>query len=161
FEAIEAIRPLAVIATGQAGGSDSIEIERVAINWIDAKIPDELGQQPIDCPVIPGAPAAYFSTLPLRSIFEHLTKAGIPARLSMSAGTFVCNSLFYHLMHRVHSLSLPILAGFIHVPFVEEQAAHHAARLQKKPPFMRLDQIICALRIASEISHKAALANRW
>lgn len=117
-------RPGVVIATGQAGGRAGISLERVAINLIDARIADNAGAQPIDVPVAARAPNAYFTTLPIKSALLALREAGIDAHVSHSAGTFVCNQVFYALM-RALARRPGIRAGFVHVPWLPEQAAHH------------------------------------
>ena len=118
-------RPALVICVGQAGGRNAISLERVAINVNDARIADNAGAQPVDTPVVPGAPAAYFSTLPIKAMLLDLQREGIPAEVSQTAGTFVCNHVFYGLMHLLatergikHSRG-----GFIHVPWLPEQGA--------------------------------------
>jgi pyroglutamyl-peptidase len=123
--ALQRWRPTLVLCLGQAGGREGISIERVAINVDDARIPDNLGRQPIDEAVVPAGPAAYFSTLPIKALVHDLHAAGIAAAVSNTAGTFVCNHVFYALMHR---LAIdPALAGtrggFVHVPFLPEQVA--------------------------------------
>ena len=120
-EALDAIRPDIVICVGQAGGSASIEVERVAINVDDARIPDNAGRQPIDEPVVAGGPAAYFSTLPIKAAVAELTRIGIPAVVSQTAGTYTCNHVFYRLMHTIAAGTAR--GGFVHVPFAPEQAA--------------------------------------
>ena len=114
---------------GQAGGRTEISIERVAINVDDARIPDNLGRQPIDAADRQAdGPAAYFSTLPIKAIARDVRAAGIAAAVSNSAGTFVCNHVFYALMHRL--ATTPALAhargGFVHVPYTPEQVAGKA-----------------------------------
>lgn len=118
------LRPALVVALGQATRPE-ISVERVALNVDDARIPDNAGAQPVDRPIVRGAPAACFSTLPIKAMTASLRKAGVPANVSQTAGTFVCNHVFYGLMHRLHAD--PALAGarggFIHVPLLTEQAA--------------------------------------
>ncbi|MBS0461087.1 MAG: pyroglutamyl-peptidase I [Proteobacteria bacterium] len=121
--AIAAERPALVIAIGQAGGRAGISIERVAINLIDARIPDNAGAQPIDAPVIAGAPAAYFSTLPVKATLTALHATDIPAELSFSAGSYVCNAVFFALMHVLATRHPSVRGGFIHVPYLPQQAA--------------------------------------
>lgn len=119
-------QPTLVICMGLAGGRTEMSLERVAINIDDARIADNAGQQPIDVPVVPGAPAAYFSTLPIKTIVRDLRAAGLPGGVSNTAGTFVCNHIFYALMHRLAqqpSGPMPARGGFIHVPYLPEQAA--------------------------------------
>uniref|UniRef100_UPI00227FD237 pyroglutamyl-peptidase I n=2 Tax=Enterobacterales TaxID=91347 RepID=UPI00227FD237 len=89
--AIDEVQPLMVLAVGQAGGRTDITIERVAINVDDARIPDNQGQQPVDEPIVAGGPAAYFSTLPIKAMVSSMREAGIPASVSQTAGTYVCN----------------------------------------------------------------------
>ena len=128
--AISRWQPLLVMAVGQAGGRAELSLERVAINLIDARIADNAGQQPIDEPVVAGGPAAYFSTLPIKAMVQAVREAGVPAGVSHSAGTFVCNQVFYVLQHQLARQDGPadlpatrVPSGFMHVPFLPEQAA--------------------------------------
>jgi len=114
-------RPELVIATGLAGGRAEIAVERVAINVQDARIPDNAGAQPVDRPVVAGGPAAYWSTLPVKAIVARLRRTGLPAGVSQTAGTFVCNHVFYFLMHALRR-QRGVRGGFIHVPWLPEQA---------------------------------------
>lgn len=132
-------QPLVAIAVGLAGGRRGISLERVAINVDDARIPDNVGAQPIDQPIVRGGPAAYFSTLPIKTTLDALQKAGIDAQVSQTAGTYVCNHVFYALMHAARRSKMR--AGFVHVPFLPEQAERHATH------GMPLNQIIEGLRI--------------
>lgn len=116
---IDALSPLLVISLGQAEGRPDITIERVALNVRDARIPDNDGRQPIDEPVDASGPYAYPSRLPLRAMLNSLQADGHPVSLSNSAGTFVCNDLFYGLMHRLRRG--PVTGGFIHLPILPEQ----------------------------------------
>ena len=126
---LRALRPVAVICCGVAGSRAAITPERVAVNLDDARIPDNAGRQPLDQPVIARGPAAYFSTLPVKAITAALAAAGFPAEVSHTAGTFVCNHVFYGLMHalaRARRRPRP-RGGFIHVPFARgaEGPLHH------------------------------------
>jgi pyroglutamyl-peptidase len=112
----------AVLCLGEANRA-LISIERVAVNLLDYRIPDNLGQQVQDEPVVPGGPAAYFATLPVRRIFEEIRQAGIPVELSLSAGTFLCNQAMYTLLHHLSESGQSIPAGFIHLPVLPEAAA--------------------------------------
>ena len=145
-QAIDELRPQLVLAIGQAGGRSEITPERVAINIDDGRICDNAGCQPIDLPVVEGAPAAYFSTLPIKALVHELRAAGIPASVSNSAGTFVCNHLFFGLMHRLATRPAAggTRAGFIHIPLMPEQAA----RLPGALPSLALETVVAALRIA-------------
>jgi pyroglutamyl-peptidase len=145
-EAIAGVKPDIVIAVGQAGGRSEISLERVAINVDDASIRDNGGNQPVDTPVVADGPAAYFTTLPVKAIVKALRLRGFPSGVSQTAGTFVCNHVFYGLMH--HAVGQPLKAGFIHVPFLPEQAADRPER----PPSMALRDIVDALRIAVEVA---------
>ncbi len=125
-KAIDEVDPLMVICVGQAGGRSDISIERVGINVDDARITDNDGQQPIDQPIVTHGPAAYFSRLPIKALVNGLREAGIPASVSQTAGTFVCNHVMYGLLHRMAQDGNKIeKGGFIHVPYLPEQAALH------------------------------------
>lgn len=137
--AIRRLQPAFIIAVGLAGGRNGISLERVAINLIDARIPDNSGAQPIDQPIARHGPAAYLSTLPIKAALGALHDADIDAHISQTAGTYVCNAVFYALMHAARRK--PMRAGFVHVPYLPEQAQQHAA------PGMLLNQMIDALRI--------------
>jgi pyroglutamyl-peptidase len=115
------LSPDIVLALGQAEGRCDFSVERVAINVQDARIPDNAGAQPIDVPVIAGGPAAYFSTLPIKTLVAGLKAAGFPASVSQTAGTFVCNQVFYALQHTLAGLG--VHSGFMHLPLLPEQAA--------------------------------------
>ena len=118
---IEKFSPDAVVMIGQAGGRDKITPERVAINLSDARIADNEGNMPCDEPIVSGAPAAYFSTLPIKEIVRVLGEGGIPSAVSNSAGTFVCNHLMYGVLHYIAERGLDLPAGFIHIPYLPEQ----------------------------------------
>lgn len=142
--AMDELQPRLVLCIGQAGGRAEITPERVAINVDDGRIADNAGRQPIDRPVVPGAPAAYFSTLPIKAMVRDLRAAGIPASVSNTAGTFVCNHIFYGLMHRIATHPVPGLrGGFIHIPYLPEQAARFPGA-----PSMALTTMVEALRVA-------------
>jgi pyroglutamyl-peptidase len=117
-------RPQLVIALGQAGGRPEISIERVAINLIDARIADNAELQPIDVDVIAHGPAAYYSSLPVKAIQAELSSHGIPCALSLSAGSFVCNQVFYWLCHLLTTEYPGVRGGFIHVPWLPEQVVN-------------------------------------
>jgi pyroglutamyl-peptidase len=139
WRAIRRHEPRVAIAVGLAGGRDGISLERVAINVIDARIPDNAGMQPVDVPVLRNGAAAFFSTLPIKAALVELQRAGIPAHVSQTAGTYVCNQVFYALMHALRRRK--VRAGFVHVPWLPEQAAAHSQ------PGMPLEQVTAALRI--------------
>ena len=145
---IDELHPDVVIAVGQAGGRPDISVERVAINVDDAAILDNGGQQPVDAAIAQGGPAAYFSTLPIKAIVRALRERSVLASVSQTAGTFVCNHVFYGLMHHAAAQPQPIKAGFIHVPFLPEQAAARA----DAPPSMALEDIIAGIKLAVEVT---------
>ena len=124
-DALEAHAPALVVCLGQAGGRPEISIERVAINVDDARIPDNRGRQPVDDAIEGDGPAAYFSTLPIKALARDARAAGFAASVSNTAGTFVCNHVFYALMHRLATRPVHGRArgGFVHVPYTPGQAA--------------------------------------
>lgn len=139
-DAVRTIRPDILICVGQAGGRAELSIERVAINVDDARIPDNDGQSPIDRPIVPGGPAAYFSNLPIKAMVQALGAAGIPAKVSNTAGTFVCNHVFYGAMHLVATEFPAMRAGFVHIPFLPEQVARHPGQ-----PSMAVETVTAGL----------------
>jgi pyroglutamyl-peptidase len=143
---VDEVRPDIAIAVGQAGGRPEISVERIAINVDDARIPCNAGLQPVDQPIVGGGPAAYFTTLPIKAMVAAIREQGIKAGVSQTAGTFVCNHVFYALMH--HLRERGVKAGFIHVPFLPEQALRYA----EPTPSMALDDIVAGLRVAVEVA---------
>jgi pyroglutamyl-peptidase len=133
-------RPALVLCTGQAGGRSAISLERVAINIEDARIPDNAGRQPIDTPVIAAGPAAYFTTLPIKAMLAAMLAEGIRADVSQTAGTFVCNHVFYGLLHMLATDPrwAGTRGGLVHVPWLPQQGA----------PSMTLDQVVRGLELA-------------
>lgn len=140
-EAIERCRPALVLALGQAGGRCELSLERVAINLVDARIPDNAGARPVDVPVLPGGPSAYFTTLPIKAMVAAARTAGVPAAVSYSAGSFVCNQVFYVLQHALAPASPPVPSGFLHLPLLPEQASSQAGQ-----PSMPLATMVTGLR---------------
>lgn len=120
-EAIECYNPDIVISVGQAGGRFGITPERVAINVDDARIKDNEGNEPVDVKVAEAGPAAYFSNLPIKAMTHAMVKSGIPASVSNTAGTFVCNHVMYGVLHMIHTEYPNIRGGFIHVPYIPAQ----------------------------------------
>ena len=127
-ELVDAHAPDVVIAVGLAGGRSAIGVERVAVNLVDARIPDNDGAHPIDERSVEGAPDARFASLPVKAIVSAIASAGIPVELSHSAGTFVCNHVFFHALE-LASTSPGTRAGLIHVPWDTEHAPADAASL--------------------------------
>lgn len=128
-----------MVGVGLAGGEVGIRVESVAINLDDARIPDNAGAQPIDEPIAPGGPAAYFGALPVKAAVAAIVERGIPARVSHSAGTFVCNHVFYLLMRALASRP-GVRGGFVHVPYASEAVA-------PTTPSLPLDAIADALEV--------------
>ena len=133
----EEICPDAILCVGQAGGRNAVTPELVAINLRHASIPDNSGYKPEDEPILPGAETAYFSTLPVRKIADAINSAGIPSKVSYSAGAYVCNDLLYNLLSNFQDKDTKV--AFIHVPYIREQ---------NKEPFMELEDIVRALERA-------------
>ena len=146
-EAVRATAPDIVLCVGLAGGRAALSLERVALNIDDARIPDNRGGQPIDLPVVTGGPAAYLATLPIKAAVAALRDAGLPAIVSNSAGTFVCNHVFYGLMHLAATRRLDFRGGFLHVPFLPSQAAR-----QDGAPSMAIDDIVRGIEIVLTVA---------
>ncbi len=147
---IEKYHPDVVINVGQAGGRSCVTIEQVAINLAEARIPDNEGEQPFDEPVVKDGEPAYYATIPVKAIVKNIREHGIPCHISYSAGTYVCNSIMYNVLHMTANKYPNIRAGFIHVPFAAEQAVD-------KPngtPFMSLQMIAECLEYAVEAAVK-------
>lgn len=119
--AIERHRPALVVCLGQAGGRAHLSVERVAINVDDARSADNAGAQPVDESIAPNGPPAYFATLPVKAMASAMRAAGVPTEVSNSAGTYVCNHLMYGVLHFLSARGIDARAGFIHVPYAEEQ----------------------------------------
>ena len=145
--AVRESNPDIVLCVGLAGGRAALSLERVAINIDDARIPDNKGRQPIDLPVVARGPAAYFTTLPIKAAAVALRDVGLPAIVSNSAGTFVCNHVFYGLMHLAATRRLDFRGGFLHVPLLPSQAAR-----QDGAPSMALDDIVRGIEIVLTVA---------
>lgn len=148
--AIETHKPDIVICIGQAGGRFDVTPERVAINLDDARIKDNEGNQPIDMPIYEDGEPAYFASLPIKAMVKEINDTGIPASVSNSAGTFVCNHLMYGLLYLIDKKYSNIKGGFIHVPFIPSQVVD-----KKNTPSMSLEDITKGL----EYAIKAAVEN--
>ena len=141
-EVINDVKPDAVLSVGQAGGRPGITMERIAINVDDARIPDNISQQPIDEAIQLDGEAAYFTTLPIKRIVKVIREAGIPAEVSNSAGTFVCNHIMYQALFAATKADKPFKAGFMHIPFIPEQTTDK--------PSLPLEESTKAVQIAIE-----------
>jgi len=143
---MDRLHPDAVVCIGQAGGRKAVTPERVAINIMDANIKDNDGCQPIDVPIVSTGPAAYFSTLPIKLMVKAIRDVGLPGEISNSAGTFVCNSLLYSVLHHA-AINMPdTRAAFVHVPFVPQQTEG-----KHDVPSMPLEDIVRALTAVIDI----------
>lgn len=144
LQLIETERPDAVICVGQAAGRAAVTPEKAAINYADARIPDNAGVKPEDAALIPGGETVYFATIPVRRIAESIVSQGIPASVSYSAGTFVCNCVMYHALRYAKKSGSSMQAGFIHVPLLPEQV-----KPGESLPSLPLDEIVRALKTAA------------
>lgn len=148
LDEIEKNQPDVVICVGQAGGRFDVSIERVAINIDDARIEDNEKNQPIDIKIFSDGDSAYFSNLPIKAMVDEIKNIGIPASVSNTAGTFVCNHIMYGLLYSIDKKYNNIKGGFIHVPYINQQVVN-----KKNQPYMSLDHIVEAL----EASIRAAI----
>lgn len=144
-EKIKEVEPDGVLSIGQAGGRPDITVERVGINCDDCRIKDNEGNQPIDEKVVEDGPAAYFATIPIKAMVEHIKEGKIPASVSNTAGTFICNHVLYGVCH-IKATEYPNMrTGFIHIPFLPEQVTD-----KKNMPSMALETIVKGLELAIE-----------
>jgi pyroglutamyl-peptidase len=141
-DAIARTAPAAVLGLGQAGGRPVITVERVAINVLDGPGRDNAGRREIDKPVVRGGPDAYFARLPVRAIVRALARRRIPATLSLSAGTFICNAVMYAALHELRRRPA-VACGFIHLPYDTRQGVRHL-----REPSMSIDLMVEAVRAA-------------
>ena len=143
LNAAAADAPDVILCVGQAGGRDSVTPERIAVNISSARIPDNRGNQPVEEPILPGAPDGIFSTVPVAAMAEAITAASLPGKISNTAGTFVCNDTLYRLLH--HFTGTAVRAGFIHVPWLPEQAKEGAPSMELADSTAALTAAIGAL----------------
>jgi pyroglutamyl-peptidase len=150
-EAIERHRPAMVLSLGLAGGRSRLGVERVAINVDDARIPDNAGAQPIDEPIATNGPPAYFATIPVKAMTRAIRAAGVPAEVSNSAGTYVCNHVMYGVLHFLATSGRDARAGFIHVPYSETQVLD-----KRDAPAMSLDSMTRGIEaaVAAAVEHR-------
>ena len=141
---VEQHKPDVVISLGQAEGRTQITPERIAINLDDARLADNEGVMRNDLPILVGGPVAYESTLPIKAIVEAIKAEGIPAAVSLSAGAFLCNHIFYVMQSKFAGTS--VRSGFVHVPLMDEQAGEFPGL-----PTMPLDQMVKAVRVMLEV----------
>ena len=144
--AVESCDPDIVLCVGQAGGRTHITPEFVGINYVDARIPDNAGNQPVAEAIVEGAPEAYFTKLPVRAMVARMKEAGIPAAVSYTAGTFCCNEVMYGLLHLIATEHPEIRGGFLHVPYAPEQAVN----LSATTPSMTVDMMVKGITLGLE-----------
>jgi pyroglutamyl-peptidase len=137
--------PDVIVSVGQAGGRFSVNPERVAINIDDGRIPDNEGDQPIDVPVWEDGPPAYFSSLPIKAMVTAMRAAGVPAAVSNTAGTYVCNHVMYTVLYLIDHEFPGKRGGFVHVPYLPEQVLDKPTE-----PCLSLDQLVTALTAGLE-----------
>lgn len=154
LEAVDAWRPEAVVCVGQAGGRKAVTPEKIAINYIDARIPDNDGAQPADVPIRADGPAAYFATLPVRAIDEAIRAAGVPCAVSYSAGCYVCNFVMYTLLDHLARTAPDVLGGFIHVPYAAEQTAGKPAGTPSLTVAQMTQALTCAAGVIAAVCQK-------
>lgn len=152
---VSEFEPSILLGVGQAGGRSRLSLERLAINVQDARIADNAGAQPIDEVVVAGGPAAYFSTLPIKAMLKALLDEGLPAEVSNTAGTFVCNHVAYLMLH-IAASHRGMRAGFIHIPYLPAQAAHVS-----NAPSMSKDDVVKGLSMALEVAVKRNVDERF
>ena len=146
IDAIEEYKPDYVLCIGQAGGRSQLTPEFVGINYVQARIPDNEGNQPMNQPLVEGAPQAYFATIPVHAMVEKIKANGIPASVSYTAGTYVCNAMLYCVMHALYTKYPNVKGGFMHVPFATEQTVNQPAGT----PGMNLKDIAKGIQAAVE-----------
>lgn len=144
--AMDELRPDAVVSLGQAGGRKAVTPERIAINWMDARIPDNAGHQPKEQFIEAGGPDGCFSTLPVETMAAAIREIGLPGEVSLSAGSFVCNEVMYRVLRHAARTMSGTICGFIHIPFLPEQ-------VREKPdmPCLSLEDMVRALTAALEV----------
>jgi pyroglutamyl-peptidase len=148
YEVLDELKPKIVINLGLAPTYSNVAVERIALNWIDARIPDNDGYQPKDEYIVKDAPLAYMATLPVRKIVESIKNEGIPARISYSAGTYLCNYVMFSTLHYSKLHDYPKLAGFIHLPYTPDQVINKSFLLGWSTPSMCIENEIKAVDIA-------------
>ena len=145
YEAMVREKPDVVLCIGQAGGRFEITPERVAINCDDARIPDNEGNAPVDAPVFTDGAPAYFSTLPIKKMVEYIKAADVPASVSNTAGTYVCNHLMYGVRYHIEKEFPDMIGGFMHVPYLHEQVRNRAG-----VPSLSKDDVVKGIEAAIE-----------
>lgn len=152
IELLEKERPDIYLGTGLRPGATYLAVERVTINLADARAPDNDGYQPIDEPIDPDGPAAYFSNLPVKAIVKRMKDEGIPAAVSNSAGTFLCNYVMYLSLSHSSKHGHPAKSGFIHIPFSQHQASSMRGDWAGIPPSLSIEAMVKGVMIALKVA---------
>ena len=137
---LEEVQPDVLLSLGLAGSRPVISIERIAINLLDFRIPDNAGRRLLDNPIVADGPAAYFATLPVRAMYEAVLAAGVPVELSLSAGAYLCNQVMYAALHLIAVRGWRTRAGFVHLPALPEMVT------TRPMPSMSLETMLTGLR---------------
>jgi len=149
---IDLLQPRLVLSLGLAPGRTDIAVERVAINVADFSIPDASRRKPVDAPIDPTGPSAYFATIPIKRVVRALLSKGIPASISNTAGTYLCNFIMYTNLNHIAKNGLDAKAGFIHVPSLPSQAAEKYLANKTQSPSMSLETMLKGIEIAIKTS---------
>ena len=149
-EAIQQHQPDVVICVGQAGGRSAVSFERVAINLAEARIPDNEGNQPFDTALEENGPAAYFTSLPIKAMTKNVQDHGLPAYISYTAGTFVCNDIMYRVLYMIDKEYPHMRGGFVHVPYLPEQTLDLPEGTPSMPAEMIAKALACGIRAIVE-----------
>lgn len=147
IQAYEEVQPDLIISLGLSAGRNRITPERIGINVNDS-VTDNTGRRPLDEPIVPGGPDGYFSTLPIRAMVDALHQQGLPAAISNSAGTYLCNNVMYRMLHHLATIDKRIQSGFVHIP------ASHDMALEKSYASWSMDDLIKGIRIVMETATK-------
>lgn len=151
IQSFNEIQPDAVLCLGEASGRPVVSVERVAINLLDFRIADNQGNKAADEPVMSGAPAAYFSTLPVSEIVQAIRSEEIPAELSLSAGAFLCNQVLFTILHHINITGSNSKAGFIHLPSLPAQGVNQKSAMATMALETSRKAVVAALGVISEM----------
>jgi len=149
---IDSLQPKLVLSLGLAPGRTDITVERVATNVADFSIPDASRHKPVDAPIDPTGPPAYFATIPIKRVVRALLSNGIPASVSNTAGTYLCNFIMYTSLNHIAKNGIDAKAGFIHVPHLPSQAAEKYLKDRTQSPSMSLETMLKGIEIAIKTS---------
>lgn len=157
--AVEEYKPDVVLCVGQASGRSGITVEKVAINLMEARIPDNEGNQPLDTPVKEDGATAYFATVPVKRMVQYMQNAKIPARVSYTAGTYVCNDIMYRLLYMIEKEHPDMRGGFVHVPYLPEQTVSLPDGTPSMSSGMIAEALVCGIRAIIENQEDAGIVS--